>query len=211
MSQQATTLEASKQPAYDIQQWEPAGFVGTRDRLSTEEFRQLITTLASPNIETPSGAHSEVTVGYFLRWAHRVSGWVNQLPETFPSPQGQMITATLELRWRRQRLGYDVLLLSTQAMDQASGFQPLSGLASEKDGFATAWETCLRPVLAHPRRGPQYPKAFTYSGLEASQLSQRYFRNAQTGIVQFVALSLVSTAQSEKQTNPTQLEVKSHE
>jgi len=39
---------------------------------------------------------------YFLRWFHKVSGIVDQLPQEFPSPEGQMFNADWELRWKQQ-------------------------------------------------------------------------------------------------------------
>lgn len=187
-----TAPPAQKQPAYDVQQWDSEGFVGTRDRLSPDEFRLLIDQLAGKTASTDPST----SAAYFLKWAHEVSGLISQLPDQFPSPQGQLITPQLELRWQQSSLGYDVLLLSATSLDKAYGFQPISQ--------SEAWETCLRPVLPHPRRVPQYPKAFKYDGLLAEQLCQRYFRNAYTGVVQFVALSLISPSVSQSNTSHLQ-------
>ena len=184
--------------------------MGTRDHLSADDLRQLINALAETNAEPLEKGTEGATVGYFLRWAHGVSGLVNQLPENFPSPQGQLLTPQLELRWQQQRLGYDSLLLSTSPVNKEHGFQPLAERFSQESD--QSGRPALRPVLAHPRRGPQYPKAFTYSGLEARQLRQRYFRNARTGIVQFVALTLMpKVPHSGTQPNNTQPEVAPNE
>lgn len=169
-------LKKSKEPAYDVSEWKSEGFVGTCDRLSQADLRQLINEL--------SGQAKGASALYFLKWAHEVSGLVSQLPDNFPSPQGQLITPQLELRWQQKAGDYNILLLSVAEVNSPYKFEPIAqGLQ---------WETCDRPVLLHDRRVPQYPKAFRYEKILADQLRQRYFRNTRSGVVQFVALSFIS-------------------
>jgi hypothetical protein len=85
-------------------------FVGVSEKLLTEE--QLRTLLQQP-ITSPSY--------YFLRWSHKVSGIVKELPDDFPSPEGQMFNCELELRWKKQGQKFSVLLLST--IGEKPGFE----------------------------------------------------------------------------------------
>ena len=166
-----------KLPAFKVQAWEKAGFVGTCEAVSQEQLAAVLEQLAAPKS------------AYFLRWPHRVSGWRSKLPKEFPSPQGQLVTASLELRWQCHNSGYDLLLLSTESVERKADKLPkFKTLANNQ------WQTCLRPVLSYRERIPQYPKRFQYKGINPDHLQQRYFRNAQTGLVQFVALALISVA-----------------
>ena len=162
-------------PAFEVQDWKEDGVVGTCDAISQKQLATVLEHLANPQS------------AYFLRWPHRVSGWHSKLPKEFPSPEGQLVTAEIELRWRRYGHGYDLLLLSAESVKWVADQLP------ELKRLGT-WQTCLRPVLPYRDRIPQYPKRFQYEGINPDQLQQRYFRNAQTGIVQFVALALVKGA-----------------
>lgn len=114
---------------------------------------------------------------YFLRWTHEVSGILAELKE-FPSPEGQMFNAELELRWKQTAQGYRVLLLSTS---EEPGFEPLPG----------KWEHEDHSILLHDRKNPQYPNGFSYGEkVNPSRIRQRYFRNVETLAVQFIALTV---------------------
>lgn len=116
---------------------------------------------------------------YFLRWTHRVSGIQADLKD-FPSPEGQLFNAELELRWKQVQQGYRVLVLSQELLDEPA-FKPLPG----------NWEHEDHRVLMHDRNNPQYPNGFNYgANVDPSRIRQRYFRNSETLAVQFVALTL---------------------
>jgi len=71
---------------------------------------------------------SYYTVGFL-----GVSGIVDQLPQEFPSPEGQMFNADWELRWKQQGKGYEVLLLKQiLSLDLSVGQN---------------WETQLQPLV----------------------------------------------------------------
>lgn len=94
-----------------------SGFIGIKRNLSLEALRTLIDDrriAIAPSY-------------YFLRWAHRVSGIQMTLPKEFPSPEGQLFNAELELRWRHQRSGYEVLLLSKILPSLELEFSPIAG------------------------------------------------------------------------------------
>jgi len=97
-------------------------FVGVKQLSSADELRELLTQKAD--------RHSY----YFLRWFHKVSGILKDLPSEFPSPEGQMFNVYCEFRWKQNKTGYEVLLLS-QA-DSDLGFTPVG----------KSWETQLRPA-----------------------------------------------------------------
>lgn len=89
-----------------------SAFVGSRT-VTTEELGTLI---RHPARSLPSSY-------YFLRWFHKVSGIQRALTNDFPSPEGQLFNAELELRWKRDDRNYEVLLLSKT--DPGLGFSPL--------------------------------------------------------------------------------------
>ncbi len=131
---------------------------------------------------------------FFLRWPHKVSGWVTEQPEQL-SPEGQWLTAIAELRWKCDRNGYQILWLGQQS---AKEIQPLSGL--EWTPIDRTWETDDdKPVLLHDRRTPQFPHLFNYPTRLSNRLRQRYFRDANTGIVHFVALTIYPAQSSSEQ------------
>lgn len=174
-------------------------FVGVNQQaLSPEALIQLLEKLESTE---PSY--------YFLRWTHRVSGiWqrrLEQFPsliedirdrlkanrvnesqplEAFPSPEGQMFNSQLELRWKQKKANYEVLLLSAADSQQDyPDFKPVgnSWQVVERDAYLYAAE----PTQTETR----FPKKFDYPNIK---VGQRYFKDTQTAIVHFVALTVSS-------------------
>ena len=89
-------------------------FVGIK-RFSSDDGLE-----AAKQLQTFLDSRKVNTCCYFLRWHHAVSGIIRELtdlPGRFPSPEGQMFTATWEIRWVKCRNSYEVLLLSTDGMD----------------------------------------------------------------------------------------------
>lgn len=143
-------------------------FVGIKKLSSVEELRELLTQRSSQ----PSY--------YFLHWVHKVSGFVNQLPPDFPSlpsPEGQMFNADWELRWKQQKKGYEVLILTN---------------TDAKPGFTSVgqhWDTQLRQAHVYRSNETRFPKEFIAEGVE---VAQRYFIDSQTATVHFIALTVSS-------------------
>jgi hypothetical protein len=151
-------------------------FVGSK----TVTSEQLHTLVTHPAIARPSSY-------YFLRWFHTVSGIQLTLPNNFPSPEGQLFNPDLELRWKQHGSDYDVLLLSKAAPDATLGFSPLEG----------KWEWCDRNTYFHDSDETKFPRGFLYpdsngqpSSSKAIPVQQRYFFNAQTATIHFVALTI---------------------
>lgn len=137
-------------------------FVGVKEVNSAVELRSLLDQLADNSY-------------YFLRWAHRVSGFEKQLPKEFPSPEGQMFNCDRELRWKQKGQKYSVLLLST------TGSEP---------GFTSVgkkWEVENRNAHVYRSTGTRFTK-----GINDRQVAvaQRYFIDKQTSTVHFVALTV---------------------
>ena len=155
-------------------------FVGVSKQLLTvDELRDLL--------QKPSTQPSY----YFLRWPHKVSGIVEQLPDDFLSPEGQMFNCDRELRWKQQRqVYYTVLLLSN------------TGQAPEFNPIGQEWEIENRPAYGYRLDETRFPQLFTVpEGLDIRnsqtetktnkpKLAQRYFRDTQTATVHFVALTV---------------------
>lgn len=137
-------------------------FVGVK-QVSLAELRQLLENLSQPSY-------------YFLRWAHQVKWMVNKLPAEFPSPEGQMFNRDRELRWKPQGQGYSVLLLS---------------ISGEEPGFTAVgknWQVQQRNAHIYPSNETRFPKAIDSEKIK--NVAQRYFMDAETATVHFVALTL---------------------
>jgi hypothetical protein len=138
-------------------------FVGVKQLSSADELRELL--------DQKANQHTY----YFLLWFHKVSGIVKDLPSEFPSPEGQMFNADCEVRWKQNKEGYEVLLLSQADSDL---------------GFTTvgkSWETQVRAAQVYSNSETRFPNQFKN---ECSNIAQRYFIDQQTSTVQFVALTV---------------------
>jgi hypothetical protein len=139
-------------------------FVGVSEQLLTvDELRKLL--------EKPLNQQNY----YFLRWTHKVSGIVEQLPAEFPSPEGQMFNCDRELRWKQQGQHFSVLLLSTTGSEP--GFKPIG----------QQWETQHRDAHIYPATETRFPKGLSSTNVD---VAQRYFMDADTATVHFVALTV---------------------
>jgi len=155
-------------------------FVGVSEQLLTgEQLRDLLKKSANQ------------CSYYFLRWTHKVSGIVEQLPDDFPSPEGQMFNCDRELRWKQQPPGYyTVLLLSNTG--QELGF---SSVGEE-------WKTEQRTAYGYRHDQTRFPQSLVYpesldlrisyeeTKINKPKLAQRYFIDQKTLTVHFVALTL---------------------
>ncbi|NES65135.1 MAG: hypothetical protein F6K24_07650, partial [Okeania sp. SIO2D1] len=102
-------------------------FVGTKQLNSPNELEKLLTEISQENANNY----------YFLRLPHKVSGIVKNLPPEFPGTEGQMFNETLELRWKKNNKGYQILVLSDA--DPLPEFSPLGKTWETKriDAFFT--------------------------------------------------------------------------
>ena len=135
--------------------------------------------------------HTQPGDFFFLRSLHKVSGMVTTLPDTL-SPEGQLFNGITELRWKKRRQSYEILWLGQHAPANTEGFTAIQ----------RQWQTEDHRASLHDRRTPQYPNLFQYPPELKDQLWQRYFRDAETGVVHFVALTVHEPQSSEA--NPTQ-------
>ena len=142
-------------------------FVGTRENLSESELR---TVLDNYRGDKPY---------YFLRWTNRVSGVIPDLPDSL-SPEGQMFNADLEIRWKQKGDNYDVLLLSEYDND----YPDFNGFVR----FPQTWQAENRTANFYPKDETRFPKGFIYP--KNLNIGQRYFKDQDTGIVHFVALTI---------------------
>jgi hypothetical protein len=132
---------------------------------------------------------------YFLRYPHAVSGIRMKLPEDFfPGFEGQMFNAERELRWKKQSVGYELLLLSRVEAAPDLGFEPISS-----NGKPINWQICDRNAYLHNIDETQFPKGFIYKGVKGEDIdpktipiSQRYFKDSDTATVHFVSLTVSS-------------------
>jgi len=145
-------------------------FVGAKENLSAPELKTLLDN------------HRKSPSYYFLRWANRVSGIIENLPDSF-SPEGQMFNEDLEIRWKQRGDRYDVLLLSKYDDDYP-----------DFDSFAETWQAEDRKANFYPKTETRFPKVFIYP--EKLNIGQRYFKDQTTGIVHFVALTIQSPQES---------------
>jgi hypothetical protein len=139
-------------------------FVGVSEQLLTVE--QLRNLLQQPSTQSNY---------YFLRWSHKVSGIIEQLPNEFPSPEGQMFNCDRELRWKQQGQHFSVLLLSTTGSEP--GFKPIG----------QKWKTQQRDAHIYPATETRFPKGLSSTKVD---VAQRYFMDTDTATVHFVALTV---------------------
>lgn len=143
-------------------------FVGYhKETLSVAQLRELITQFATE----PSY--------YFLRWTHQVSqDWKKPPTETdFPMIEGQMFNRQWELRWKLKRQdSYAVLLLSVVDREYPD-FKKIG----------TDWQTQERDAHLYQSTETRFPKGFPSQQIN---IAQRYFIDAKTATVHFVALTV---------------------
>jgi hypothetical protein len=168
-------------------------FVGVNPQvLSLEELIQVL-----EKLET-----SAKPSYYFLRWSHRVSGFwqrrleefsslaedisdriiVNQIEAAFPSLEGQMFNSQIELRWKKKKANYEVLLLSATGSQEDYPDFHLVG---------NDWKVVNRDAHLYASTPTQtetrFPKKFDHQDIK---VAQRYFMDSQTATVHFVALTV---------------------
>jgi hypothetical protein len=158
-------------------QWVKLGFVGHQNGVSQTKLKEIL-----------SQIQQDSTPVYFLKWFHKVSGMVITLPADFPSPEGQMFTEQFCLRWQRQNNQYDVLFLSATPLESEGDWRSLS-----EEHHDILWETRTVSALPHDVKNPQYPNSFIYEGVQPERIRQRYFRDANTGIIHFVVPTVKSS------------------
>ena len=146
-------------------------FVGIKQLSSEEELK------AEEKLKDFLNNRKAGSCCYFLRWNHAVSGIIRELkdlPGKFPSPEGQMFNGDWEVRWKQNKKGYEVLLLST----------------TQENGFAAVgneWETEIRQAHVYSNSETRFPRKFK---VEFPNITQRYFIEKETSTVQFIALTV---------------------
>lgn len=126
---------------------------------------------------------------YFLCWSHKVSGIRRRPPDAddFPIREGQMFNSKFELRWKKQGTGYEVLLLSIEPKNELE-FEAIPG----------DWKTSDRSAYFYNAGETRFPKSFTFKDENDGDIDhpkkipvgQRYFQDAATATVHFVALTV---------------------
>ena len=165
-------------------------FVGTKNINSLEELKQFLADLKQDSNY------------YFWRSHHEVSGIKLELPEDINSvTEGQAFNSQWEIRWKKKRSKYELLLLSTVEPDQNWEFKPLIikriNQQSERIKEEINWKTEDRKALLYDAnetrdrenrsKETRFPKGFTHN---QPKIAQRYFLDSQTATVHFVALTI---------------------
>ncbi|MGL4500314.1 MAG: hypothetical protein ACRCU2_14710 [Planktothrix sp.] len=137
------------------------GFVGVRNNLTESDLKALLE--HPPNQPTY----------YCLRWLHKLGELSTKLPSDFPSPEGQMFDENREIRWQKKGDCFSVLLLSTTGEERE--FRPVGN----------RWQVQDRDAHLYPPTETRFPKL---AGETPVNIGQRYFFDADTSTVHFVAL-----------------------
>jgi len=160
------------------------GFVGSKQVASADKLKNLVNELSKDRQSY-----------YFVRLPHKVSGICMNLPEDedFLGFEGQMFNEKLELRWKKQGNGYDVLLLSQEIL-KSDEFEKIEVEWQISDHTAYWYLTYENKQLKQPA---QFPKEFLFLDTngksikpENIKIGQRYFQDKKTGTVHFVALTI---------------------
>ena len=161
-------------------------FVGTKNLNSLEELKHFLV-----NIKQDSNY-------YFWRSPHKVSGIKSELSEDINSAtEGQVFNSQWELRWKKNKSGYTLLLLSKENTDVCSQFKPIPFDWEIEDRKALLYEANKKISDREIRsKETRFPKGFEHnfaikeSETNKPKICQRYFLNSQTSTVHFVALTV---------------------
>jgi hypothetical protein len=150
--------------------------VGTKTVNSIQELRSLLADLAIGDC------------CYFARWVHKVSGMVMAIDEVLPepdgSPEGQMFGQDFEVRWKQiPQERYEILLLHCEESVTKWQFTPVGN----------GWQVPETPLGSYfyDAYEPRFPQGFELA--KKIKLRQRYFQDAMTATVHFIALTIVSS------------------
>lgn len=152
-------------------------FVGTKTCDSLEELREFLKEIEQEHDY------------YFLRSPHEVSGIKSELPENINSvTEGQVFNSQRELRWKKNKSGYILLLLSNENTDICSQFKPISFDWEIEDRKALLYDANEKISDQENRsKETRFPKGFTHN---QPKIAQRYFLDSKTATVHFVALTV---------------------
>ncbi len=145
-----------------------SGYISTASSLDEEKLKALV------------GTYAEKNAWRFLRWPHQVRLLAPGDPVDYQCREGQLFNAAYELRWKRQREGiYTAMLLSVKK----EVTEPLQAVENE-------WLVKDLDARLYPKTETRFPKGLSYeeTGAKSPNIGQRYFINAVTGTVHFVAL-----------------------
>lgn len=121
----------------------------------------------------------------FLRWPDKIEFLeykkvAQQVGSGQFAQEGRIFNQECELRWRCQDKAYKVLLLSNTG-EKGGKDNIIESLGGE-------WETKYLDASFYPKTEARFPKQKDYP--DDLNIGQRYFIDAQTACVQFVALTL---------------------
>ena len=150
------------------------GYVYHRKLVSLDELNNLIAQIS----KSPQNY-------YFLRYSYGVSGICAKLPDKRGEIEGQVFNSICEMRWKKIKSDYKVLILSKQEL-HLEQFEPLIGNWQIIDGNA-CWYA----------EEPRFPKGFTFQDKNGEdikpddiKIKQRYFQDSDTATTHFVALTV---------------------
>ncbi|MFN6540306.1 MAG: hypothetical protein RM021_028700 [Nostoc sp. EkiNYC01] len=164
-----------------IEEFTP-GYVYHKQLVLTEELATLINDLSNSQSY------------YFLRYSHAVSGICRKLPDEIGEIEGQLFNSIYEMRWKKYKSGYEILILSKEELKLESF-----------DKLTSDWKICDRNAYWHNPEETRFPKGFTFKGEnnqsikpENISIKQRYFQDSATATIHFVALTVNSNDQHTK-------------
>lgn len=151
------------------------GYVYHKQFVLLDQLNNLITQIA----KSPKNY-------YFLRYSHGVSGICQKLPADRGEIEGQIFNSICEMRWKKYKSGYEVLILSKHEFS-LQGFENLTA----------NWTIDDRNACFHDTEETRFPKGFTFKNENDQQMTpeeipikQRYFQDADTATIHFIALTV---------------------
>lgn len=147
-----------------------SAFVGTKEHLELTQLQELIKSLF------PESAY------FCERKPDKIEPIKPGFPQDF-APEGQIFNQQRELRWKKTKTGFNVLLLS---LDEPQS-QTLNKLKNN-------WKTEDQNVHIYGQNETRFPRGVHSLSAEIDNnnfaLGQRYFKDADTSTIHFIALTL---------------------
>ncbi|VXD17616.1 conserved hypothetical protein [Planktothrix serta PCC 8927] len=160
-----------------------SAFVGTKEHLEVIQLQEMIKSLFPEPAYFCERKPDKIE-------PFKLEPFKPGFPQDF-APEGQIFNQQRELRWKKTRKGFSVLLLS---LDEPQT-HTLNKLKNNWKTEDLNWKTEDRNAHIYRQSETRFPKGVHALSAEIDQnnfpLGQRYFQDADTATIHFIALTLI--------------------